>query len=820
MRLVWLILFFLEVPICFSGEPLEIIPGKWESNSKVTKLYETPLGAVYRFKNTIPFRAKRRPDSSPCPKKCDCDWCQYINKKWTVTGGFLEFNFLKNKYDNQRFVVLDFKIRAFPALEEKQVPEFRFQITRSAYTSVNNDYHRMNALLDIKSDHFFSFSSNYPFAGEPGFKLDDKHSFFLPPFEPLNVRVIFDTTTGKQTHFFYNAYQLVRINLEKPLLTEKRIEIRNFGILSMKHGSDKQYRTEYLEISDPVVYMTDDTKELEKLPQVKFTHYPYQAYKALIAEDDKRNDPVRYAKNSKNPDLQYAQALFLLYGSSEKADPSAAIDLLEKAAREHHIFALYELGTCYAFGYGVRPDISKALRYLNESADGGYFRARALAWLILWNQAHRPFFYSPELSRELDNIKKSWRKTEDHDMLFLRQIVERCVFTASFPSAKLLPGLSPLLPAEGSSVSGNIEFCDYQIKKKYWPGYLTKVYRESPNISPKQKTELLAAGTSAGDREAELALLIARAEAGELSEEDFSPQKQLRFACEPWYGILLFARSNPDFPGIAKFLSGDRRGAEREWKKSTHPATGLLRFLMAAASQNYKRYLPELIPAEEQELFDGLNTAAKNSNFIAQYWMGRLLLYDDLPRGERRMHPTARLSLAAEFLRNSAKTGFLPACYLLAELQAQDLKTGKMKFIEDLEDVVKVGYEPAILLKASILASCNDRAGAVSLWNSLAEKNNVDALRELALLEDGKTSGSAAILWARCIQTSRMQRLFDRYDLYWPEPYEELDQWRLVTNDVSPAIIQKMAEEAQTEDNEEFAETIRKKRSSKNLRRK
>ena len=800
-KIIVFLIIYITQPLF--ADSLEILPGEWELNKKVTKLYDTPMGAVYRFDPSITFTAKRGPDAA-CPAKCDCSYCRYRRRKWKITGGFLQFGFLKNKEKNKRYVVLDFKIRAFPAVEEKDTPEFRFQITRSAYHSVDDDFHELNAVLDVRSDRFFSFSSTCPFAGRPGVKLDRAHSFVAPPFEPLSIRVIFDSVSGDKLIFFHNAYELLRINMEKPQIGEKKIEIRNFGITAMEYGSGKKYRSECLEISPPQVYMTDNLKDLEQLPEIKFTPYPYQSYPGFILQREKSRDLTRKLKSARNPEWQYAMALHYLYSPDEEdVPPATAIDLLERAAKEKHVLALYELGVCYAYGYGVRPDYTKALRYLEQAAEYGSTRALVLHWLILRKQAHNPLFPSAELTRELEKIGKHQRRHyyEDYDLSFLQWIAYTTnSLSPCFPSPKHLPFMGPHLPTEENERVKKIDFCDYQIQKGYWPAYLAKAINPLLQLPREKRIEFLEKGVQAGDQEAQLALITLRAETTPLREEDFSPLQQLVFADDPWYSLLDFFRRNPDFPGVAQFLSGDRRGAQELWAKNPHPSAGLLRFLCDVRFSVYRTYPLGMTPLKTEQLFDGLEAAARNSDCIAQYWLGRLIFYNDLPRNRRISQDSSRIAQATEYLRRSGAAGFLPARYLFLEIQLRESRTNHGELLSELEEFIELGYEPALLLKAAFLP-----AESVSIWKQLAEKENVEALRELALHAEKNKSTDAVNYWKRCIQADRKRRLFDRYDPYWPTPYAELDQWYGTGNAASLAILDELVQEMLEEDEKDFS---------------
>ena len=117
-------------------DDLEVLAGEWKETGEVKKLFDTPLGAVYKFglsdRHSVQAQAFRTSTGGieyrePHEKKCNCNRCKAERKG---IKGLLQINFGGRKVKLKRFVVLDFKLRAYPALDAQSTAGFRFQYVR------------------------------------------------------------------------------------------------------------------------------------------------------------------------------------------------------------------------------------------------------------------------------------------------------------------------------------------------------------------------------------------------------------------------------------------------------------------------------------------------------------------------------------------------------------------------------------------------------------------------------------------------------------------------------------------------------------------
>ena len=404
----WFLFFFLVILSfdLFGGgkgaatEQIEVIAGEWDEVNDVRKLYDTPVGAVYEFGLSLSWNCTPYFESGTWQigareheKNCKCDICR---KMRSGIKGVLLASLGKRALKRKRFVVLDFKIRAFPAIASNQTSSFQFQIVRSGETKIKSNYGDVTGILFSGSSLLRSFSTE--FIQPPNFWIIRTEGFpYRPDFGLYSCRIIFNTYTGNNLTVIRNGYHVIFLQPEAPA-PRLPIEINSLGIISQDRGGNKGNRREYLEISSPVIYRFNSEALLQELPAQDVVAYPYDAY--LLKDSKDRPVPAgqewRKVKGSKNPDLQYAYALRWLYG--DECNPSRAIDLLEEAAKEKHALADYELGVCYYRGYGVTPNEKKADRYLKEAETFGYSKAAVLRSMIFWEQHNRPKFYD----------RKSW----------------------------------------------------------------------------------------------------------------------------------------------------------------------------------------------------------------------------------------------------------------------------------------------------------------------------------------------------------------------------------------------------------------------------
>ena len=103
-----------------SGETVTI-QKEWTLDSNVRILHSTAIGNLYRFdgtENSISLRP-----SGYCGKNDNCINCRYSTQK--VDGGTLEISLTpKERKRKKRYLTIDFKVRAYPALSKVKSPDF------------------------------------------------------------------------------------------------------------------------------------------------------------------------------------------------------------------------------------------------------------------------------------------------------------------------------------------------------------------------------------------------------------------------------------------------------------------------------------------------------------------------------------------------------------------------------------------------------------------------------------------------------------------------------------------------------------------------
>lgn len=80
-----------------------------------------------------------------------------------------------------------------------------------------------------------------------------------------------------------------------------------------------------------------------------------------------------YRKGAEQGDMECQYSLGLLfYLSKQKNKQKIGLKWLEKAAKQEHAGAQYLLGECYQFGWGVKPNLQRAMELYTFSGEQGY----------------------------------------------------------------------------------------------------------------------------------------------------------------------------------------------------------------------------------------------------------------------------------------------------------------------------------------------------------------------------------------------------------------------------------------------------------------
>lgn len=786
-----------------TADQIEVIAGEWAEVNDVKRLYDTPVGAVYEFGLSLPWKCTPYLDSSTRQigareheKNCKCDICR---KMRSGIKGVLLASLGKKELKRKRFVVLDFKIRAFPAIDSNQTSSFQFQVVRSGETKIKSNYGDVTGILYTGSSLLRSFSTE--FIQPPNFWVTKTEGFpYNPDFGLYSCRIIFDTRTGNNLTVIRNGYHVIFLQPEAPA-PRLPIEINSLGIISQDRGGNKRNRREYLEISSPVIYRFNSEALLQELPVQDVVPYPYDAY--LLKDSKDRPVPAeqewRKAKGSKNPDLQYAYALRWLYG--DECNPSRAIDLLEAAAKENHVLADYELGVCYYRGYGVAQNWKKADRYLKEAEAFGYSKAAALRSMIAWVQRNRPKFYDRKGWNDsmVEMIEASGKSIEHDNSVFYSFFSDvQDAFIFEYSPKRFHLGfwtqhryLFMNFPDADEIVGRHME---QNRNAGYIPAYLTEAqYLEFRKKDRKAIIRLLRAGSNAGDLECRSKLMLLLAEAGEPPKEMFNAENDLLLSDDPVYLLLDYALKHPDEPGIAEFLAADREGAARIWGRKNSAEAGYLSALLTWSRVYPYRHrhgvphrrkkvgdFPEMEQVaamrrnEEKAAaagFEQLKTAAKAGIPSAMYLVARQYGNCDYPADDEVTSDFLAKQAGEAWMKKAAAAGHAQARFLVLAGELEKAMVSRQEqMLMEVEEFCRMNYPPAFLLKAEILDRLNRNAEAVAAYEAAASRGEYQAWRILALKQEKlKNENAANELWKKFIAADREHRRQDRYDVFYPQ---------------------------------------------------
>ncbi|UDQ99051.1 hypothetical protein AAEX28_02960 [Lentisphaerota bacterium WC36G] len=418
-----------------------VYKAEWISTKGVKKLYETPLGHLYKFE-------KIHVDDFCLPTiKRALD---YNSEKNLPT---LQFELYKNRKDKEKFkryIVVDIKLRMFPAIDKEEDPSLHFDFF-STKLGANNSYKNKNF------EHFSFLSTNIP---TPHFKFPpysiisnvnlnniksipimyakNKTHYCLYAYRPVNVRLIFDTfckdksILGKKM-FNAKPMEVIEKTYFNSINTNGGVDvypnftlfdnsgqfiIRSLGFLLeappiYSVGRRFIYKLpqprQYIELADPVIYTTDEKEDLQLLPVVKTTEYPYESYTLKYKPDETNEQRYKRIRKLDNPDeiyahaLKYLEGLNLVYGAK----------LMKQLAKnENHALAMLQYGICYLHGYGVKKNIYEACKWFKKAKDFGVQDAFAYFHFTKMLIYNRPFLRETESAFLIKQYNNMTRKDD------------------------------------------------------------------------------------------------------------------------------------------------------------------------------------------------------------------------------------------------------------------------------------------------------------------------------------------------------------------------------------------------------------------------
>jgi len=799
-----------------TSEPKTFL-GEWKINGAVKKLYDTPMGEVFKF--------------SPSPLFSPLDKKEYDNEIYSI-----QFELYKNSKGQKkirRFIVIDLKIRIFPAISEVENPGLIFSFTRSKnradsikkYRNINgiktNNYTKnpyWQAPLAINT-RFYNNKRGKNIGtswGQP----------FLPAYEIVSMRLIIDT---RQNGFVSsNVNSGLHISGHREFFPNKRYPVRSFGVLIESKLQEKKRLI--LELSRPKVVFTDNEADLPELPPIKPEKYPYSGYVKLLEESKKRKKNL---KRLKNPDAIYGNALHLLDGK----DLVEGVKLLTYIAKKkEHILAMNQLGICYWRGIGVKPDNEKALKWFKRAGEYNLPDALAFGGALCLKNASKPYL-SP-------NTKKYIYYMLNHNTVKFNSGKH----TTSVLSAILNHGTPPgpeeyersaklgywmakstylfafyrnsLYEDEGPRIKdANIGNGKYLKNKFYDPRIvnlaclvwytngtktLDKAIEANFPVAIYHKGQLLVLewdktqkdsflqeaitmferGEKLGNIECAIEVLHCKARFGELKPEDFTTETYVKFSDHPLYYLLRHIVKNPNAPGNKEFLNRQYREARRIWRKNLSPDNHFLLALEGiyqyyhygadtAMYRIYYRHIHDLKVA-----YKHLNAAVKANIQDALYLKGVYYLnkkynsFAGLRGGD--------ISEGIRLLRKVEPTN-IKAKYYLIKNDFYNNRCIDKKWLKTLKPLRDLNFSDAWMLSSDILArlylnNITKRGKVIGAYKKAAALGCVRAWDRLAMLYykngKGNTSDKAAAekYWKKFLEADKKQRRNDPWDPYWPKP--------------------------------------------------
>lgn len=601
-----------------------VTEGIWENSSgSVERKFDTPGGAVYRFPKSTSYSMmyqtldaiRAGTDSFHSSRSCKCDTCILRRQFYP-----LEASIPPAKKKKMRFAAVEFFIRKFPAMQSDTRSSLEFTLAFSSYPEIKHDPARITGILERPYNGIFCYFDEV--CRGPGDSEQWVNSVLNPQFGWNHYRIVFDTGIKRITIFSNGNLMFTR-----PLL---EIKGQAWNINSVAIYTDQPHMNllQTLELSHPVFYRFDRLEDLLTLPPAAYQHYPYGLY-----GDTKLKMYHRWQTN-KNPDARYAEALRHLRRQTDEP-LTKAIDLLEKASKDDHVFANYELGVCYMYGVGVRQDAAKARKYFHKAVKNGYEDdTQSARFLLLMTQVPHEIFLSPELleanqdcllanqtSSEVTyylnrgfsgfNLNRKWAFHTFNPTLQFTDDLDTSIFPWPWDNIyfgkKILSG--SLLTVNRIPVSamfagiGDAESTDDPARwyigrlKRYmfdnYPGAFSRygeIWRDQAWNDPVKKREFLRhaltaflRGAQLGDEYSAIEVWRTQSALGTLRPEDFSAATDIRFHRNPQYYLLKYLAAHPGQDWESAFQRKNYPWALRKMPPPDTPERKYLRGLMLVA---------------------------------------------------------------------------------------------------------------------------------------------------------------------------------------------------------------------------------------------
>lgn len=797
-------------------DPCEFV-GEWKIRGKVDKLYDTPLGEVFRIYPSI-----------------------YCNMGHNYRRGFkdkkfnsIQFDVFKdvsNKNRARRFIVVDFKIRTFPAISKKANPNLAFVFTRS-----NKDFNEIEYYRDINGLTRYEDGLWIPNWRRPLLGNSEEYASCLdwsviagriyhPNYHVVSCRIILDTFEGGVFSTNINGYKYIARHGEKLL---RKYPSHSFGVCiqypQFTTNKDKYYTRTILEISKPRIILTDKEEVLRKLKPLKYIEYPYDDF----------TEPTERYLSGVNPDAIYAHAMKLLKGEN----PVKGVDLLEKIAdRRDHIFAMYRLGICYWRGIGVKKDAGKALSWLNKARKYGLAEADAMYALV--KMKSNPFPYinkhtknriyiplneykkdyvmhenwllsfifnnfdaagAPSLYSDFGLKTRFWNAKNQYMHQYYKNKVDKLFLGLDddpvtglrkkdnkFYEVRVPPCRFSCHGTDGSSeleklISEGFSPAAYYLGHLTLSGYLTKQEKRAPNV--KKAKAIFDKGAVLGNLDCKVEVLRCQVLEGNLKKEDFTSARDIELADHPLYQILKHIVTAPETPGAKEFLEGNYEGARKIWRETPSAANdfllgaeGIYQYIHVGFGTCYYRFYYESI-ADLKEAYRRLDAAADKGVVPAVYLCG--MYYITGQRNNTTIFDSDRAGKGCYMLQKAEQNGVLKATYYLIKYQFE--KGGHIpdKWLQRLKPLRDTGDKDAWLLSSDILARMDMNRNSekiIKAYRQSAKLGSVRAWDRLAWIyyKSGRNNSDnmhqAFVCWSQFVALDLAARNSDPFD-----PYSEMN---------------------------------------------
>ena len=341
-------------------------PYAWEPAGSVKVLYETPLGKVYQFPESGAFRKEIRDGAS-----WQMQWWNPISYK-KADDGLHTLNLIL--YDNrrereerkERYIVIDFSIRAFPIQKSKKDMEgVRNNGLASLLLLASGNYGSITDLNGIR----FVFPHLEGISCDPQSMNSRLDPFWIYKEERRYLSSLHRVYGVNRRRFPMYSLTPCRVIMEREKL--ELVAINYAGIRKIVRPDSKLNFSRHpivtlalatasdavLEIADPIVRFMEE-KELSQLSPLTMQPYPYELYK---------NDRKSRRRWGSNPDFEYAEAMNKLYGKDQ--DWEKGLKEMRLLANKDHALAQFQAGCAYYRGIGCEADLERASVYFKDAAE-------------------------------------------------------------------------------------------------------------------------------------------------------------------------------------------------------------------------------------------------------------------------------------------------------------------------------------------------------------------------------------------------------------------------------------------------------------------